>query len=297
MKSMTGYGMGKSRSENGQATAEIRSVNHRYLDLVLRLPREYIYMEGTLRRLLQERFSRGRVELNVQLDLASGTAEMLRFDSDLAIRYYELLKELSALLDLDQMPKIELIAGLPGVFTLSDEQPASEEGRALIIAAVEEALQQVEVMRREEAAILKTDLVNRLQNCFAIRKEIVERAPQVIAEYRNKLKSRVMELLTNEQELDAALAESKLEAEVVYFADKSDISEELTRLESHFLQLQSLWEVDDTPIGRTADFLIQEANREVNTIGSKANDARIAHAVVLLKAELEKIREQVQNIE
>lgn len=291
MISMTGYGRSEDAWSGGTVTAELRSVNHRFCEIVVRLPKGLSSLEEDLKGMVQQRCARGRIELTVSLSGGKDTGKQLSLDQALARQYHELLRDLKKQLRLSGPIDVALLAGYRDLISVSD-RPVDEK-RLLQTAkrVVAEALSTLDQMRRREGATLAKDLKHRLHT---VREEIgyvEQRTPHVAQEYLMRLKARVAKL-AELPELD----EGRLSQELALYADRCDISEEVTRLGSHLAQFETTLKSEE-PVGRTLDFLLQEIGREVNTIGSKANDADIAMHVVKLKSELEKIREQVQNIE
>ena len=291
IKSMTGYGKGDEISEQGGFTVEIRSVNHRYGEVSVRLPRAFLSQENEIKRLVSSTLKRGKIDVSVQWDEAAGVDSLPQLNQELAKGYYEVFSRLSRDLGmLDEVP-LGLILAQKGV--LRDSGQTIDETGLLpqLIAAVRAALNAIEAMRVREGEALAEDLLARRQQIAEWVGQIRERTPLMVAEYRQKLAVRLEQLL-GDVELDPA----RLAQEVALLADRCDITEELVRLASHFAQFDEALRLKE-PVGRKLDFLMQEMNREVNTIGSKANDAAIASLVIQVKAEMEKMREQVQNVE
>jgi len=291
MISMTGYGRSEEVWSGGTVTAELRSVNHRFCEIVVRLPKVLSALEEELKRMIQQRCARGRVELTVSVSGGKDAGKQLSLDQALARQYHALLRDLKKQLRLSGPIDVAMLAGYRDLITVSD-RPVDEKGLLQTAKRVTvEALSMLDQMRRREGAALMKDLTHRLD---IVREEIgyvEQRAPHVAQEYLVRLKARVAKL-AELPDLD----EGRLSQELALYADRCDISEEATRLGSHLAQFDTTLQSEE-PVGRTLDFLLQEIGREVNTIGSKANDADIARHVVRLKGELEKIREQVQNIE
>jgi len=291
IKSMTGYGKGESVHEGGRFIVELRCVNHRYGEATVKLPRALMQFENEIKKRVAERLVRGKIDVFIQVENAMAlgvpTANM-----PLARGYLKAFNSIKETLGLEGEVKLSMIASQRDVVTVAAEAEASlEEIPAELTAALEEALRRVDEMRLFEGESLFADFKKRREVLAQLIGRVAARSPMVVAEYAERLKERISQLLT-----DGALPEERLALEVAILADKCDITEELVRLESHLRQFDETLTRDE-PVGRKLDFLLQEINREVNTIGSKANDAQIASVVVELKAELEKIREQVQNIE
>lgn len=291
IKSMTGYGRGESE-ENGKAfTVEIRSVNHRFCEVFVRMPKYYTALEDRTRKLIQERVSRGRLDVFVNVSDRGTGNKSIQVDKELAMAYYSALEELRETIGIDGKPGIVDIARLPDVILLEEVQEDLDQVWPVLNRALDEALGQLTEMRGTEGQRLMKDQIKRVARLEDYTEEIALRAPSVVQEYQEKLHTRIKELASG-IEVD----ENRLATEVALFADKSSISEELVRLRSHFRELRSTMDLDE-PVGRKLDFLVQELNREFNTIGSKSNDTMISSLVIKAKSEVEKIREQVQNIE
>jgi len=291
IKSMTGYGKGDETSEQGGFTVEIRSVNHRYGEISVRLPRAFLSQENEIKRLVSATLKRGKIDVSVQWDEAAGADSLPQLNQELAKGYYDVFSRLSRDLGmLDEVP-LGLILSQKGV--LRDSGQTIDETGLLpqLIAAVRAALGAIEAMRIREGEALAEDLLARRKQIAEWVGQIRERTPVMVAEYRQKLSARLEQLL-GDVELDPA----RLAQEVAVLADRCDITEELVRLASHFAQFDEALRLKE-PVGRKLDFLMQEMNREVNTIGSKGSDAAIASLVIQVKAEMEKMREQVQNVE
>ena len=291
IKSMTGYGKGESLHEGGRFIVELRCVNHRYGEVTVKLPRALMQFENEIKKRVAERLVRGKIDVFIQVEnavaLGVPTANL-----PLARGYLKAFNSIKDALGLEGEVKLSLIASQRDVVTVAAEAEASlEEMPAELTAALEEALRRVDEMRLFEGESLFADFKKRREVLAQLIGRVAARSPMVVAEYAERLKERISQLLS-----DGALPEERLALEVAILADKCDITEELVRLESHLRQFDETLTRDEQ-VGRKLDFLLQEINREVNTIGSKANDAQIASVVVELKAELEKIREQVQNIE
>lgn len=291
MRSMTGFGSA-SRSEKGLALrAEVRAVNHKFLQLKLRIPDELAALEPEVEARVRERLERGAVNLNVSLDSAAALAP-LELDVATAQRYLQLLERLKHELKLASPVNLDDIARLPGVFHSAPDSKVVAEARAALLAVVDAALDSLAEMREREGAALAKDLAARGASIATIVARIRTRMPTVVRTHQENLHKRVAELLGP----GTALAPTDLAREIALIADRLDVTEELTRLDSHLGQLGALC-AKKAPVGRQLDFLVQEFLREANTIGSKCSDAEVAHAVVELKSEIERLREQVQNVE
>ncbi|GFO68173.1 hypothetical protein GMLC_17520 [Geomonas limicola] len=291
IKSMTGYGKGEAAYAGGRLVVELRCVNHRYGEISVKLPRALMPFENEIKKRVAEKLNRGKIDVFIQLESAA-QAGVPTANLPLARGYYRALSSIREALGLDQEVDLALIASQRDVITVSAEAEASlEEIPAELVEALEAGLARVDQMRSFEGESLRADFRKRRETLAELIGRVEKRAPSVVAEYAAKLKERI-QVLTQE----SALPEERVALEVALLADKCDITEELVRLESHLRQFDETLERSE-PVGRKLDFLLQEINREVNTIGSKANDAEIAASVVELKGELEKIREQVQNVE
>lgn len=295
IRSMTGFGRGEYTDDVRSITVEIRSVNHRYCDIYIRIPRKYSFAEEKIKSIVKNKLSRGKIEITVTVDNFGISDTDIRLDMDLASRYYDALKELNKNLELDNDKDISLslIANMPDVINTVPAEEDEEEMLKSFAFATEEATEDISQMREIEGVKLADDISERADIISQIRAEIEKRAPELEAEYASRLRTRIEELL----EGTAELTDERIAVEAAIFADRSNITEELVRLESHLEQLKSFLKSDEEAIGKKIDFLIQEMNREANTIGSKANDKDITSMMLEIKAEIEKIREQVQNIE
>lgn len=292
MQSMTGYGRGAAVLDGREITVEARSVNHRFLDLSFRMPRSFAFLEDALRKQLQQALTRGHVDVYVSYTNAREDARELRVNEGLVRSYLQAAGRIAQLTGAQEDMPISNWLRLPDVLTLSET--AEDEAAILALAqqALEAALAQQITMRTREGANLGLDLNQRAQQVLALCEQIEQRAPFVVEEYRRKLTQRIAELLQPDVAADA----DRLAVEVAMFADRASIAEELVRLKSHVAQFTQTMQTQGA-VGRKLDFIVQEMNREANTIGSKASDRQIAAHVVDLKSEIEKIREQVQNIE
>lgn len=291
IKSMTGFGRADLASETKQVTIEIKSVNHRYSEVNIKMPRQYLILEEKLRKQILEKVVRGRVDVFIKIEETGEKKRNLKVDKDLAVSYYNSLKELADLANISSNIEIFQLAQLPEVLKVEDDEESLEEILLLITQCLSQALDQLVEMRTLEGEKLKSDLSERLDSLTQMHENIFKRAPLIVQEYKEKLNIRIKELMDNH-----IIDETRLATEVAIFADKSSITEELVRLKAHIEQFHQFLKAKD-PVGRKLDFLLQEMNRETNTIGSKGNDLLIAQIVLELKSEIEKIREQVQNIE
>ncbi len=290
---MTGYGCGESVHEGSKITVELSSVNRRQSEISVNLPRDLEVLEARIRDELNRQLSRGRVSVRVTMHAGDERrAESVRVNRVLARAYAREFTQLADELGLEGRPSLELVLRAPGVMDTAEEAPDAEAYWPAVSGALVEALGQMIQMREKEGAHLAEDLSARLAILRQAASAVLSRAPLVAEYYRRQLQDRIAAAGIHWSEEDG----ERIQKEVALFADRSDITEELTRLESHFVQFKQCL-ASTEPVGRTLDFLAQELNREINTIGSKANDAAIAREVVTLKAELERIREQSQNLE
>ena len=291
IRSMTGFGRAQGVLGGKDITVEIRSVNHRYFEFSARLPRAYSWLEEKLKGVAQGAASRGKVEVSLLIQTVEGSDAQVVVNTALAREYVEALRELGRELDLPDDLSLSAVARFGEIFTLRRAPDDEEEVQANVLAVAAQAAERFSQMRRAEGEKLREDILGRLISIEERVAQVEERSPQTVAEYRQKLTARMEELLGK-----AAVEEQRILAEAAIVADRRAVDEETVRLRSHIAQLRSIL---DTPeaVGRKLDFLVQEMNREANTIGSKAQDVRIAQVVVEIKSEIEKIREQVQNIE
>lgn len=290
LRSMTGYGRAVASVGDRTATVEVRSVNHRYLDLVVRLPRSLGGLEERVRSTVQQRFERGRIEIAVTVEEHGAADRRVEIDRGLLLALRAALEEARAALGTAEPVTLSHVLSVPEVLRVEEPAPDLDAWWGVVSQALGQALESVVAMRAREGQALAADILHRLGRLEELAQQVRERAPAVVQEAEARLSQRLAELLP--QGVDP----QRLAQEVAIMADRCDISEELARIGSHLRQLRDL-AADAAPAGRKMDFLLQELNREWNTIGSKAADARISQWVVEAKAELEKIREQVQNIE
>ena len=291
IKSMTGYGKGESVSEQGCFTVEIRSVNHRYGEVSVKMPRGFLALEHDVKRAVSSLLKRGKIDIFIQWEEGAASAAVPQLDHQLARGYFESFNKLAGELGLLGQVPLSLVVSQKGVMKEQARETDEEAGHARLLEALQAALTAIDAMRCREGEALAVDLAERRTRIAAWVEQVRERSPQMVAEYRQKLKARLEQLLG-----DVELEPARLAQEVAVMADRCDITEELVRLASHFVQFDETLRLKE-PVGRKLDFLMQEMNREVNTIGSKGNDAEIAALVIQVKAEMEKMREQVQNVE
>lgn len=291
MYSMTGYGRGSAMRDGREMTVEIKSVNHRFLDVSMRLPRHLTFLEDPLRRFLGGKLSRGHVDVFVNYRNARSDARAVRINTALLGAYLSEARQAAAELSLPDDIGLSSALRLPDVTEITEAEEDREAVLALCLEAAETAAHELIGMRRLEGERLRADLTGRLDAVEALMERVAARAPLVVEEYRDKLDERIGKILQT-GEIDW----TRLATEVALFADRASIDEEIVRLRSHIEQARLLM-AGEEPAGRKLDFVVQEMNREFNTIGSKANDASLTACVLAGKNEIEKIREQVQNIE
>ncbi len=291
IRSMTGFGRGEAADDYRRITVELKSVNHRYLDINVKMPRKLNYFETAVRGMVKNGISRGKVDVFVTYEDLAERDVSVKYSPVLAREYLDHLETMAVDLGLDDDIRVSTLARFPEVLTMEEEPIDEDEVLALLEAAFAEALKRFVEVRTREGEQLKNDLTEKLDHMLTNVDRVEEREPQIVAEYREKLNQKVHDLLD-----DVQIDESRIASEIVIFADKICTDEETVRLRSHILAMRNaLAETDD--VGRKLDFLAQEMNREANTILSKANDLATSDIGIELKTEIEKIREQVQNIE
>ena len=292
MKSMTAYGAGESQLGDTRFTAEIRSVNNRYRDIILRVPKNFQALEKELRGIIASRVRRGRIEVSIQMEANGEEAPYhLELNVPLVNSYLEVFNQLAKQCGLNQEIRLDTLCQMKDVILMKSGDLDMEELRPGIIEALTQALDSLDEMRLREGGTIEADFVERLQLLEGYIGEVEERCPFVVERYRNRLQENVGRMQT-----EVAVDESRLAQEVAFFAERSDITEEIVRIRSHLKQFHEYLSGEGA-LGKRLDFLIQELNREVNTVSAKASDAMISKVVVEMKAELEKLREQVQNVE
>ena len=291
LKSMTGYGRVKAETAQQEITVEIRSVNHRYLDLNIKVPRIYGFLEEKIKSVLTAQLVRGKVDVYVTIRAKDGADIKITPNMAVLDGYVKALRSIAAAYDIPcEMGALDL-ARLPDALSSEKEEADQESLTADMLGVLKQALLEHDAMCRREGENLCADILNRADKIAGLVDFVEKRSPDSVSEYRQRLAARMADLLDGSE-----LQEQRILSEAALFADKVSVTEELVRLRSHLAQLKGLV-ADDKPVGRKLDFLVQELNREANTIGSKANDYEIAKTVVELKAEIEKIREQIQNLE
>lgn len=291
ISSMTGFGRAEESTENYKMTVEMRSVNNRYLDLNIRLPKTLTALENRIRQTIKNDIGRGKVDVFITYE-TYGTGEgRLQYNENLAVEYYEHLKSLSQRLGLDASLKVTDIAAMPEVFSMKETGADEEELWQILEKPLNRAIQCFASSRIEEGEKLKSDLLEKLTEMVSYARKIEEREPLILKEYRERLLTKLNELLENH-----TIDESRLASEVVLYADKISTDEETVRLKSHIEAMISELKKGGC-VGRKLDFICQEMNREANTILSKANDLETSDIGISLKTDIEKVREQIQNIE
>lgn len=291
IKSMTGFGRSEKIVGGRDIAVEIRSVNHRYFDYSSRISRGYGFLDVKLKSFLQERIARGKIDLTVSVETLESTDAEVRVNHSLAAGYVAALRELRERYHLRDDISVMTVARYADLFTVRQAPEDEEKVWGAVREVAEDAFQSFSAMREAEGGHLEEDFLSRTKTILELVSKVEERSPKTVTEYREKLLQRLHEMLA-----DASIDEQRVLTEAAVFADKVSVAEETVRLRSHISQFHSLLQSDEA-VGRKLDFLVQEMNREANTIGSKCVDAEIAHLVVDMKAEIEKIREQVQNVE
>lgn len=291
VKSMTGFGRCEVSEGDRKMTVEMKSVNHRYLDVNIKMPKKLNFFESAVRSLLKTYLQRGKVDLFITCEDLSEMKGSLKYNRELAAEYLKYLNQMAEEFGLENDVKAGALSRYPEVLVMEEAEDNEEELWKLLEQALKGACVQMVETRSKEGENLKRDLIDKLDEMLEHVAFIEERSPQIVAEYRKKLEDKVQELLS-----DAQIEESRLVAEVTIFADKICVDEELVRLRSHIEHTKAVLQEKDS-VGRKLDFIAQEMNREANTILSKANDLEISNRAIELKTGIEKVREQIQNIE
>ena len=291
IRSMTGFGRCENVTEQYKISVEMKAVNHRYLDLSIKMPKRFNYFESGVRGLLKTYIQRGKVDMFINYEDYTKEKLCLKYNESLAAEYVEYFKKMSGTFSIDNDMTAGVLARMPEVLTM-EQEPEDEEAMWKILSqAIETAAEKFVESRTLEGESLKADLLGKLQVMSGLVKGVEERSPAIVAQYQARLEAKVRELLGN-----TAIDESRIVTEVTIFADKVCVDEEIVRLKSHISHMESELK-SGGGVGRKLDFLAQEMNREANTILSKANDLEISDKAIALKTEIEKIREQIQNIE
>jgi TIGR00255 family protein len=291
IKSMTGYGRVETLLDGRNIVVEVKSVNHRFLEISLRTPAALFPLEMEYKKKIGERFKRGRIDVSIRLEGEGADTSKVNLNLDIARNYFDVLNRLIAEFHLQETITLKSLTGFRDIFSPPSETQLSPEFLSQVGKTLQEALSMLVNMRQDEGIVLYSDMEMRLKAISEIMETIRLRVPEVVLEYQKRLADRIKELTAG-----YALDDARLAQEVAIMADRCDITEELVRLQSHIGQFRALLQSDEAE-GRKIDFLLQEMNREINTIGSKSNDAEIARQVIEAKSELGKLREQAQNIE
>ena len=291
IKSMTGFGRAEVMEENRKFTVEIKSVNHRYFDVNIKMPKKLGFFESAIRNLLKEYMQRGKVDVFITYEDYNENNVALKYNEEIAREYLTHLNAMAEQFDLQNDITVGKLSKYPEVFTMEEQDVDEKELWSVLEKALRQACEQFVASRITEGENLKKDLVEKLDEMLKNVDFIEERSPQILSDYRSRLEAKVKELLE-----DTQIDDGRIAAEVTIYADKVCVDEETVRLRSHLQQLDGMLN-EVKPVGRKLDFLVQEMNRETNTIGSKCQDLDITRIVVDMKAEIEKIREQIQNLE
>lgn len=291
IKSMTGFGRCEHSDDKRKIIVEMKSVNHRYLDVNIKMPKKLNFFESAIRNELKTYIQRGKVDLFISLEDFSENNVTVKYNNDIAAEYLKYLRQMSHEFDLEDDIRVSTLSRYPEVLTMEDQTPDEEEIWKLLKYTIDSAAEGFVETRKAEGENLKNDLIEKLNGMLEHVAFIETRSPQIIAEYKQKLKDKVEEMLG-----DAQMDENRLLTEVTIFADKVCVDEELVRLRSHVEATKKAL-TEGGSVGRKLDFIAQEMNREANTILSKANDLEISNRAIELKTEIEKVREQIQNIE
>ncbi len=291
IKSMTGFGRYEAAEEERKITVEMKSVNHRYLETGIKMPKKLNFYEAGIRNILKKYISRGKVDIFITYEDFSEDKVCLHYNEDLAGEYMSIFKYMSEQFGIENDIKVSSLAKMPEVITMEDQDGDDETIWHLLEKAVENACQLFVETRIKEGEHLRDDLLDKLDNMFDLVNFVEIRSPQVIEEYRIKLEDKVRELLA-----DSSIDDGRIATEVTIFADKICVDEETVRLKSHIENMRATL-LEGGSVGRKLDFIAQEMNREANTILSKANDLEVTNCAITLKTEIEKVREQIQNIE
>ncbi len=291
VRSMTGFGRAKSAADGLSITVELKSVNHRYFEFTSRLPKGYMFLDEKLKSFCQQKISRGKVEASVIIEDNTEGNTVVEVNDGYAEAYIAAIKKMSEQYHIKNDVKMSSLVGNPELFNVKKQSLPDETVTAAVLKTAEEAMESFIAMRTAEGGRLKNDVKSRTDFILEKVAFIEERSPETVKAYRERLEQKIKELIC-----DTQIDEQRLLTETAIFADKIAVAEETVRLKSHIGQFCKLLDSGE-PVGRKLDFIVQEMNREANTIGSKAQDIEIAHTVVDIKSEIEKIREQIQNIE
>ena len=289
--SMTGYGSAKGSVEGQEITVELKSVNNRYLDCSVRLPRNFLFAEDTVKQAVSAGVSRGKVDVFVSAQASQDSGTVVSVNEELARGYRDAVARIAETLGLESGLNAFSLARFPDVLTVERRELDKDKAAAALSEITAKAVEEFNAMREREGERLRRDMLGKLETIEGLVSVVEERSPQTVKEYRERLEARLRDILA-----DRSLDEQRVITEAAIFADRTAVDEETVRLRSHIAQFRTMLE-EGSPIGRKMDFLVQEYNRESNTIGSKCSDASLAKVVVDLKSEIEKIREQLQNVE
>lgn len=289
--SMTGYGSAKGSVEGQEITVELKSVNNRYLDCSVRLPRNFLFAEDTVKQAVSAGISRGKVDVFVSAQASQDSGTVVSVNEELARGYRDAVARIAETLGLESGLNAFSLARFPDVLTVERRELDKDKAAAALSEITAKAVEEFNAMREREGERLRRDMLGKLETIEGLVSVVEERSPQTVKEYRERLEARLRDILA-----DRSLDEQRVITEAAIFADRTAVDEETVRLRSHIAQFRTMLE-EGSPIGRKMDFLVQEFNRESNTIGSKCSDASLAKVVVDLKSEIEKIREQLQNVE
>ncbi len=289
--SMTGYGRCETEENHRKVTVEISAINHRYLDINIRMPKILAHFEDELRKIVKQKIARGKLDINIYYQSTAEEDIEIMINENLCKAYVDGFTKIADIFGVENDMKLSHLMQMGDLLIIQKKSGDNDEVSVVLKKALESALEELQVMRHREGEALKTDIFQKVKDLSQLIEAISSRSYLIVDEYKKKLEARIAVLLEN-----IAVDPSRMATEVAFFADKCAVDEELTRLKSHIKQLVNILE-EDGVVGRKLDFLMQEINREANTIGSKANDYAITKHVVSLKTEVEKIREQVQNLE
>ncbi len=293
IKSMTGFGRCETIVDGREISIEIRSVNHRFSEISCRIPRAYGFLEEKLKSYVNKRVSRGKIDMYVTIGISDETPAEVSVNHSLVSGYLNAMHEICDTYNVEDDVTVVSLSRFPDVFTVHKTAEDEEKLTADVLSVAEKAVDSFIAMREAEGEKMKADILSRANTILSLVSEVEQRSPKTVSEYEARLKDRISQTLAS---YNVEIDEQRVLTEVAIFADKVAVAEETVRLRSHFEQLSKFLEYSQ-PVGRKIDFIIQEMNREANTIGSKVQDAELAHKVVEIKSEIEKIREQVQNIE
>ena len=288
---MTGYGSAKGQAGDLQISVEVKSVNNRYLDASVRMPRSFLFAEDAVKSAIGRHISRGKVDMFINVDSSAADDMSVKVNEALLKGYIDAINLISGEFGLENDLTAVSAGRFPDILSVEKKDLDAEEISAGLVSVAEEALRDFDAMREREGEKLCTDVLSKLETISSLVTVVEEESPRTVEAYRNRLREKISEVLSS-----AGVDENRILAEAAIYADRVAVDEETVRLRSHMSQLRSML-AGGSPIGRKIDFLIQEFNREANTIGSKCQNSDIAHVVVELKSEIEKIREQIQNIE